>query len=211
MERLENDGGALFTRGEAARNLGVSIAEIRRRERLGHLKPVGQDPHGWPLFREADVTASCNAPPPRRGRPPKPQPQVLTVGKEVVAVKPAETRERYGMNEATTAAFQRLIDESGRREDDGFDGDTLLDIVQSLRIHPRVMESIAMDYARLKGCILLLKPHVDTLNRMPVEGDFPLEDADAIVKAVGLALREAMCESCGNRPKRVCRSCKGGG
>lgn len=216
MEPLNKSGGALLTRGEAARLLGVTIPEIRRRERLGHLKAVDEDAHGWPLYREEDVAASCKAPPPKRGRPPKVRPEVVHIGGVPAVVRPdvkvtVEPKERYAMTDATTKAFQRLIDESAARDDGGFDGDTLLDIVQSLRLHPRIMEAIAVDFARLKGCILLLKPHVDALNRMPVEGDFPLEDAESVLKAVGLALQEAMCEACGKRPKKVCRGCKGNG
>jgi hypothetical protein len=195
-ETVSNEEG-LLTRGEASRLLGVTLFEIRRRERLGHLKPVAKEPtHGWDLFRESDVKASCNVEPAKRGRPRKVREEDNKAPTMASSPRAFASAERYVMDDAAVKAFEMLTD-----------GDSLIEIVQAVRIHPRKLEQIAKDFARLQGAILLDKAQVDAINKLPVEGDFPLETSEAIFDAIRLALQEGTCESCHKSLKKVCRPC----
>lgn len=167
-----------YTRQMVAEKLEISVSEVRRRERMGILKPSGKNEHGWQLFSEADVeNASMTRAENARAR----------VGDYFLPHFTAE--------EASTV--YTLLDEGKR----------LVDIVKSTCLHPTVIEDIFESYKRLNGGLFITPDTLGKMNQLPLEGNFPIETEGQLLTIMMTAAEDCVCTECKKKPRTLCKGC----
>lgn len=168
----------MVTRERLATYLGYNRSEIRRRESMGEIRPVGQNGQGWALYRLSDFPDSVR-------RQTRQQPKARSV---IGAVA-------YTAEEASLV-FAELEK-----------GTPLAVIVRDKHVHPEVIEGISRIYAKLTGALFLSAASVEELNKLPFEGTFPLTDEQGLMTMLRNAAAESACVSCLKQPKAICRRC----
>jgi hypothetical protein len=165
-----------LTRSETASRLGVSVSEVRRREDIGEFRTLTRNGKGWVLIDEAEVDA---------------------LRSQMTADDPPLTRKS---NETYTPRDAAKVF-------DALDaGKTLIQCVKECMVMPTTVEELAIVYSRLNGTMLLPKAALDTINALPLEGAFPLRDADSLVAVLQTAAADS-CKSCNIRTKAYCKAC----
>jgi hypothetical protein len=76
-------------------------------------------------------------------------------------------------------------------------------------LHPYVISSIAQEFAKLNGAMILPKGIVETINLLPIEGiELPIVKPEQIAEALRIGCEERRCDTCRNRPpSRSCSFC----
>lgn len=81
-------------------------------------------------------------------------------------------------------------------------------IAMSASIHPNIVFAIALDYTELSSAVLVPHTMVSEMNKLDLEGTFPIKKAEDIMALLHSAVKESKCPFCksGHRTK-ACRSC----
>ena len=87
------------------------------------------------------------------------------------------------------------------------DGKALVDIVMEAAVHPDAVLVIADSYARLTGAMLVPANVMAQVNELPLDGEFPLTTADALLDCMRNAVEEAKCRECKKKPRTHCVGC----
>ncbi len=85
-------------------------------------------------------------------------------------------------------------------------GKTLIQCVLECDLMPRIVETIALDYARLSGAMFIRKETMDTINGLALEGSFPLKGDEELLEMLQAAAEES-CRACSSRPRSLCKPC----
>lgn len=83
---------------------------------------------------------------------------------------------------------------------------TLVEIVLSTGFHPATVQSIAEDYAEMSDAIILTRDNVTKINRLTLDGNFPLTNGDDLVSVLETCA-ETRCTNCNKRSKSICTYC----
>lgn len=86
-------------------------------------------------------------------------------------------------------------------------GKTLVQTVLDSNLHPNIVEAVALDYARMTGTLLIPQFFMDQINKLTLEGTFPIKDAPGLLEVMELAANDLSCTSCGKRSRSVCGVC----
>jgi len=176
----------LLTREEFANQVGLSVAEIRRRESLGRLKPAGRGKQKCALYTREQVRTLAG-----KGLARKPTEALR---------KPSETLFSFYSRISYTAPDGKSVFEMLKK------GHSFEDIVMLLGIHPRAVQAIAFDYALMNGGINVSGQVMDRINRMSLDANFPITSGEEIEEVLkGYA--EETCSRCHKRPKNICKHC----
>lgn len=172
----------LLNRAEFAKEVGISVSEVRRRERQGYLSPVARGRRRAALYSSGQVKFFKD---------------VLT-GKVHDDSKLQLVKQLQSITytaEEGTEVFELLRD-----------GLTFDKIVLKTRIHPRSVQAIVHDYAAMVGGLVLSGNAISSINSLPLDANFPIEDEDQILKLLQAASTDG-CSRCNKRPKNICLHC----
>lgn len=171
-----------MTRDEAASALGVTLLEIKRRVAVGDLRTVTtQGPKGGKpqqLVSREDV-AFC----------------IQHAGRTAADAPSPSFADRYTPEDASRM-FAALKDEA-----------SVEDCVIKLRIHPRAAIAIKRAWDEIRGGVTLSRAELDEIEKLGVEGRYPLESPDAVLDVVRTAARDKTCGVCGKRSATTCGPC----
>lgn len=178
--REVDDYPDLLTREEVAVALGVSVYEVRRKERAGILVPSKRVARGQCMFKADDVS-------------------FLKKEKDKVALARKSQRvyspTLYSAEEGKVV-FSMLAEQKG-----------LSQIVLETGIHPWKVKVIAEIYQDLTGCMIVTKKSMDTINSLTgLDGNFPITREEELVEVL-LACDAKGCSVCGKRAKSICKAC----
>lgn len=87
------------------------------------------------------------------------------------------------------------------------DGKTLDDIVVDYAVHPLIVKAAAEAFAQLRGCLFVSSDRLRDLEKLPIDGEWPVQTDTQLVKMLREALTEAACSECKKRTRKVCLAC----
>lgn len=150
----------MLTRAQVAQRLGISLAEVKRRERVGHIEPFAINEQGWHLYHvdQLDQIRNCTATANRQKR--------IT---ELVA---------YSGEEAAKV-FAELDD-----------GTSLRDCVKKFALHPAVVDAIAVAWARMEDALFVSGNVMEKINRLPLDGNYPIQSDVELLEIMEQAANE---------------------
>jgi len=168
----------LLTREELATRLGVSAAEIRRREALGQIRPSkrrGQTP----LYKENLVQ------------------RLAPLMSKVPLTKERQNYRKLYRYTAEDANRVYLM----LREKKPLD-----QIVTELVLHPGVVQAITEEFVEMTGGIFISGPVMDRINELALDGNFPLVTDEDLLEVL-TTCAESTCSQCHKRPRSICKGC----
>lgn len=88
------------------------------------------------------------------------------------------------------------------------DGISPTDIVLRTGLHPAVVQTIRRDAAALEGGLYIPKDVMDLINKLPLDGTFPVTSSRQIIDMLMSAVKVLECSRCGKRPRsKICKDC----
>lgn len=169
---------SLLTRGALAKALGVSIQEVQRRLRVGSLVPHTH--RGTePVFTYAQY-----------------EEQRMLSRKRMNQAAPSTAAAVEYSGEDASVVFKAL------RE-----GKTLDDIVIEASVHPLVVRAAAEAFAQLRGGLFVSAACMSELEKMPIDGEFPVQGDVQLIEMLRGALIDTACSECRKRKRKVCLAC----
>jgi len=167
----------LLTKAALAQRLGVGIKEINRRLRTGALREYRKRA-GALYFHPSQVEEQ----------------KLLSKSRPNTKKEHLDTVE-YSGDEA--AVVFRALGE----------GKTLLSIVIESCLHPAVVEAAARAFAQLQGGLHLGAASLREMEKLPMDGEFPIQSEQQFVEMLRSALEEAACGECQKKTRKVCLAC----
>lgn len=175
--RFVENADFYLTRAEFAARVGLAVSEVKRQETMGNLIPAKRNSANQPFYKKSQLDAFLEN---RRAHG---------------GVLPAHGDVAPYTSEEAARVFTEL--DKGRSP---------VQIVEMLKVHPRAVRAIASDYYDMKECIVLTPATIARMNRLPLDGAFPLT-TEADVFAVMENAAKEQCLVCGKAPKRYCQPC----
>lgn len=175
---VEEEYTGLLTKAALAKRLGVGIKEINRRIRTGSLREMKRV-RGALLFHPDQVEEQ----------------KLLTRTRTNVAKKEQLDTVEYSGEEASTV-FRAL-----------HAGKTLHEIVIENTLHPAIVEAASRAYAHLQGGLYLTGKYMAELEKLPIDGEFPVSGGEQLVEMLREALTETACAECKRKARKVCLGC----
>lgn len=166
-----------MTRTELIDRAGLTVAEFNTLRGRNIIKSEKRNTYNWALYTEADLEKARNY-----------------AGIRVERLRRTDRGAEYSVNEGLLVMNRLKV------------GMPLDDIFVETRIHPSIVSTIARDYEKMSGAVLLPKHVVEAMRELPIEGNF--KTAQDILKAFEKASSEHKCASCKRKPRsRQCVSC----
>lgn len=168
-----------YTRYDLLERTGRSEKEIKRAEARGVLRADARNSHGWSLYSQE------------------------TLDKLVEYFK--RLRPKIAQIVGVDASYS---DDQGLK---GFAllkaGKTPADVAEELQCHPSIASSIANDYSRMQGAVLLPGEMVRLIEALPIDGERPLTTPEGVLEIIKQAMRRSACGKCGSREAALCKAC----
>jgi hypothetical protein len=177
----------MMDRKEFARRVGLTVQGVRYREKVGLLKPAKK---GTGLYAGRRGTFADKA---------------FYTQEQVERERRRQREDKKGRPAKSVPVYAtshecRVVFEALAR------GMTVRDIVREYGIHYEAVMLLADKYSIADGGIFLRPEEVDAINKLPLDGCFPVKTGADIVALLEEASREK-CEECVKRPRRYCRTC----
>lgn len=161
---------------------GLTNSELKKFEQQGLVKGVARNDRGWVLYNSQTVEALKRL---ATGRPAR-----------LGSIRKLTNEITYTSEEAVSV-FEALRA-----------GKTLEEIIIRTRIHPSIVQVIVKDYQHISGSIVILKPVMDEINRLPLDGPRPIRSATEMLEVLRDAAGEQRCSACTTRRRsRFCPAC----
>lgn len=170
----------LMTRQKLADRLGVHVSTVRLRESLGEIRPSAYTAKGWVLYDETVLVQWAQ--PSKRGLPGR--------------AAPTQHSTLEYTSEDAVKVFRAL--NAGK--------DAITTVLET-GVHPRVVEAAALDWARMNAGFLMTKEYLDIINKLPLEGNFPVTTPEGLIELLRGAAADVACTTCGLRTRSVCTPC----
>lgn len=168
----------LMTRAGLAKALGVTVQEVQRRLRIGSLVPHSH--RGTePMFTYGQLEEQ----------------RMLSRKRTTVGAAQGPAPVEFSGDDASIV-FKAL------RE-----GKALDDIVIESSVHPLIVKAASEAFAQLRGGLFLSVEHMRELEKMPIDGEWPVQSAKHLVDMLRGALEETSCEKCKKKARKVCLVC----
>ncbi len=167
----------LLTKANMAERLSVSLQEINRRLRVGSLRPHVKKGKEE-LFHPRQVDEQRMLSRRRFHAEPGKEPVIDFSGKDASTV------------------FKAL------RE-----GKALDDIVIEFTVHPFIVKAAAEAFAQLRGGLYISADKMKELEKMPIDGEWPIQSDTQFMEMLQGALEESACEGCKKKKRKVCLGC----
>lgn len=196
--------------GEVAAHTGMDRKDLARLLRAHRIVPTTENRRGWKLFplhvlEQIRKTAIPKALQRRQERMARAS-GIAQDAVQVEGIAPLTTSDRV--------VVPKRLDATSYTKEQGLRGFELLregkapaDLVSALDVHPAVAAAIVEDFARLSRMILIPRPMLEKLDRLPLDGSFPLESADDVWNLCASAVAELKCRKCHGRSRTYCKSC----
>ena len=84
---------------------------------------------------------------------------------------------------------------------------TLPHIVVHHKIHPDAVMAAARAYQRMQGGLMLSGSFVSRLEKLPLDGEFPVQTENQLLEMLQSALTDTACSECQKRTRKVCLAC----
>ena len=166
-----------MSRAGLAKAMGVSLQEVQRRMRVGTLV-AHTHRGGEPLFTYNQL-----------------EEQRMLSRKKVSQANPGTVTIEYTGDDASVV-FKAL------RE-----GKTLDDIVVDHSVHPLVVKAAAEAFAQLRGGFFVSSESSRDLEKLPIDGEFPVQTGTQLVEMLRGALTDVACSECQKKTRKVCLAC----
>lgn len=114
--------------------------------------------------------------------------------------------EQEPFREALSTAVYSSTD-SSRMFQELENGAGCIECVIKLGIHPEAARAIYRVWNELRRHVVLFRPELERIEKMGLDGTFPIEDAPGLMDVIESAARERECTACHRRPGTVCRAC----
>lgn len=154
---------------------GLSYVEFLRMIRRGELVAVARNPANYSLFAEEDIE------------------RIVKLQQSSLGI----VKRRQGVFEEqceyTTHEAYEVIDRFKR-------GLSQQDVFLETKIHPVIIQTILRDWSRMQGGLWLSEEDLATINKLPLEGTFPITTPKELYEVMRLASAERMCGQCNKRP-----------
>ncbi len=188
---------SLLNRAKAAKFLGISLSEFKRREKAGIYRPTLVDDRGWHMYAVDDLNRVRKGDARKKTVPRKPP----------VGAEPEHTTPKYPGRgtvyepEVAAKVFTEL--------DNGM---TARDIVKILKVHPDVVYAIYEAWTKLGaiggGGFHLTRVILDAINELPLLGILPVLTGEELLACLReTALANPLCVRCEKRPQQICLAC----
>jgi hypothetical protein len=81
-------------------------------------------------------------------------------------------------------------------------------IVLLVGLHPTVFDSIYREYKKLSGSVLVSEEIMAEINKLSLDGDFPVKTGEELLAVMKLAAGDPKCALCKQRPpQNICNKC----
>lgn len=87
------------------------------------------------------------------------------------------------------------------------EGKALDDIVIDSSVHPLIVRAASEAFAQLRGGLFLSAEHMREIEKMPIDGEWPVQGAKQFVDMLRGVLEETSCEKCKRKARKVCLVC----
>lgn len=181
--KREREKGRLLTASELCDRCGITKTEFRKLVNRGIVRSCARNQANWTLYHEDDV---------------------LKIQK-IFANRLGVVSRREGLFsdqcEYSTTEALKVIEllETGMSMDRVF---------LAVKLHPVIVQSIQRDWARMQGGVFVPQPILDEINRLPLEGQFPISSARELYEVLELASKEKKCGQCKKRAiSHTCLAC----
>lgn len=87
------------------------------------------------------------------------------------------------------------------------DGKTLDEIVVEHAVHPLIVKAASDAFAQLRGGFFVSSDSARALEKLPIDGEFPVQTGEQLIEMLSTALEEAACEECQKKTRKVCLAC----
>lgn len=167
-----------ITREDAAKMLGISTREVRRKQEMGQLRVVKRGQRGLVLYDLAEI-------------------QELSLRKDLLesATNANVTGIMSFSAEEAKAVFAELRT-----------GVSVLDCIEKLTIHPAKIRSILREYEALASIIILDAETMKAIHKLPLDGLFPITKASTILEILKGVVSQP-CAVCTKNPRHLCKDC----
>ena len=163
------------TSGQAAKFLGHSMSEFKRRLALGYYPPDKISVKGWRLYKPASLerfkrergSPFLESYTPPTSSPPAVDPKSSGEAPTLPTVHPTN-----GYDAATAKIVMTEFN----------NGKNPADVVVEHGVHPLQVRAIHQVWAELRGLITLTSEQVDRINALKLDGEFPVETGEQLVK-----------------------------
>lgn len=190
--------GEIFNRARAAEYLGLTVAELRRREQDG-IYPMHIDRRGWHWFSEAELKALFSN-------------GISKAVKGFPEVKYKPLGEQLKKPEKRSAST-----ESGA-QDDSEDAKKIFaemkkgthptDIVLDLGLSPHVVRRVTAIWREMREQIVFTDAQRIDLEKLPLQGEFPVRSSEHLLEMLKKTFATpTLCGRCGKGKARICVDC----
>lgn len=87
------------------------------------------------------------------------------------------------------------------------EGKALDDIVIEHGVHPLIVKAASEAYAQLRGSLFVSAERMRELEKMPIDGEWPIQNDVQLIEMLRGALEESSCEKCKRKTRKVCLAC----
>jgi len=168
----------MLTRAQVAARLGISLAEVKRRERVGLITPATVNEKGWHLYSvdQLEEVRNCTT--------------------SANRLKRLADRDSAAYSGEEAAHVFAALDEHA----------SLKDCVKKFALHPAVVEAIAGAWARLDNGLFVSGAVMQEVNLQPLEGTFPITTDGELLEVMKSAAKD-LCTRCERKPRALCTRC----
>jgi len=210
----------LLSRGEAAVQLGLSISEFRRREKLGIYVPTLVDDRGWHFF-SLDYLKTL----PGYGGKKLHRPGRRTAEESVQLILIENARQQQQQEPLPAASLPAL---PGSAQITQFNkgaydpataakvfrelsqGATSVEIVMRLEIHPEAVANIFLAWKKLQtmngGGIQVSAKTLQAMSELPLPGTYPVQNEEQLLQNLR-EISHPTCMSCKEETQQICLMC----
>lgn len=167
----------MLTQQEFLERSGLSARDFRMLVHRRRLLAIATSPGGWTLYDAADVD------------------RVRLLRNGGGHVSTISGINQHGAVDYSIEDGKKVFDllQKGVRHDA---------IFMQTSIHPRVIEAIVVDFARMSRTIVLSKEILDQINELPIDGvTLPVTSGADVLQAIAVALRTQRCQACKKLPR----------
>jgi hypothetical protein len=172
-----------LSRQEFAQRVGLSVAEIRRKESVGLLSPAGRTRYNRPYYGEREVAI-------------------------VLEMSRADGREKDRRQIERSSDFEYNRQDACRVFEMLQEGKPLDQIVTALGLHPHMVRASAADFAAMNHSFVIRGHVMEQINKLPLDGVFPIE-TDMELLEILKVVSYGTCTLCQKKPRSICRHCAG--
>lgn len=181
--KREREKNRLITASELCDRTGLTKTEFRKLVNRGLIRSCARNQANWTLYHEDDVARIHKL-----------------------------TQNRVGVVSRREGLFADQCEYTAHESHQVFallsQGVSLTDIHLRVRLHPVIILAVQRDWARMHGAMIVPLDVIEEINKLPLEGTFPITTPKELYDILLLASQEKKCGQCKVRPiAHTCLAC----